>query len=833
MWFGRGAAEFGLESGSIVEKTHLERLCEGFDPYEPTKRLVWNAGRKDGHAPRSPGTDITLSVPKSLSILWACSDEVTQAQIERVVLNAARQTLAYLEDYCGLARVGKGGLGHEKVPLLFALFPQSSSRLNDMQLHIHCILVNATRHADGRTTAVDPTYLYGHQFAGGAIFNVAVSEGLRRELGIETVRRRTGSFLNFEVAGIPEEAIEHYSKRRSEIDELLADKGLSRETSAAEFRETLCLESRRGKEELPRSVLIEQWRKEAESLFGITPKSLRSLHGRVSELPRWQKGGAREQAFLEGLAELEEQHSHWDLATLHQKIAEHAQGQGVSVADVREVIASKLDSPELEVLGELMTQERTIDLDPGHDWRPRHYVDRYETRITSPAICRAEAALSVAVERLLLAGSLDVSETAEAVIEGRTTIAPEQAEAVRYLTSGPNIRLLTGDAGTGKSYTLGACREVWQALGYSVIGCAVAGKAAKELQREAGIASGTLKSLLFRLEHGLVELSAGHVVVVDEAAIVGTRMMQRLLMHCAEAGARCVLVGDAKQVQSIEAGGAFRSLSERLGEARLKEIRRQQEVWRRQAVSDLGDGNARKALKAYLERGQLHVARPRAESLDGVVARWVEDRGVCGPERVLMLASLNAEVASLNKKAQAARKEAGLLGEEKLAIADSLHVHQNDRIRFCQKTRKFGGIENGWSGTVLRVDQHRNTLTVLLDVGHAVTVTLGEYRADRIKLCYASTVFSSQGTTVDVAHVLLGGPLTDKHTALVAASRCRTSCHLFIDAANAGPGLKSAVRQLSKDRTKTLARDVAEEARPITQDIQSDRMQAQGMALRR
>src|SRR3954452_8897543 len=68
VWFGKGAPEFGLEPGSVVKKEHLERLSLGFDPHNPERKLVWNAGRTEGRAPRSPGMDITLSVSKSVSI---------------------------------------------------------------------------------------------------------------------------------------------------------------------------------------------------------------------------------------------------------------------------------------------------------------------------------------------------------------------------------------------------------------------------------------------------------------------------------------------------------------------------------------------------------------------------------------------------------------------------------------------------------------------------------------------------------------------------------------------------------------------------------------------
>src|SRR3954453_8580201 len=94
VWYGKGALEFGLQPGSVVEKEHLSRLCDGFDPHDPAKKLVWNAGRREGcHAPRSPGIDLTFNCSKSLSILWALSDDETRQKIERIVLSSVKQAL--------------------------------------------------------------------------------------------------------------------------------------------------------------------------------------------------------------------------------------------------------------------------------------------------------------------------------------------------------------------------------------------------------------------------------------------------------------------------------------------------------------------------------------------------------------------------------------------------------------------------------------------------------------------------------------------------------------------------------------------------------------------
>ena len=74
----------------------------------------------------------------------------------------------FLEEKAGFARVGTDGQERVKCPLLFALFDHGTSRAEDPQLHTHALLINLTRHGDGRTTAIDPTYIYHWKMAAGA-----------------------------------------------------------------------------------------------------------------------------------------------------------------------------------------------------------------------------------------------------------------------------------------------------------------------------------------------------------------------------------------------------------------------------------------------------------------------------------------------------------------------------------------------------------------------------------------------------------------------------------------------------------------------------------------
>jgi TrwC relaxase len=151
LWAGSGAREFGLEPGTKVDALHLGRLCEGFDPHT-AEPLVQNAGKRPGEcrAPRKPGDDCTLSMPKGASIVWACANDELRRAIDKMALEAAGRVISFLEDHCGLCRVGKGGQSYENVPLLAAIFQQSTSRESDPQHHLHMLLINITRKADGK-----------------------------------------------------------------------------------------------------------------------------------------------------------------------------------------------------------------------------------------------------------------------------------------------------------------------------------------------------------------------------------------------------------------------------------------------------------------------------------------------------------------------------------------------------------------------------------------------------------------------------------------------------------------------------------------------------------
>jgi ATP-dependent exoDNAse (exonuclease V) alpha subunit len=153
---------------------------------------------------------------------------------------------------------------------------------------------------------------------------------------------------------------------------------------------------------------------------------------------------------------------------------------------------------------------------------------------------------------------------------------------------------------------------------------ALSGIAAENLESGSGVASRTIASMEHGWQLGRDPLTTRDVLVIDEAGMVGTRQLERVLSNAAEAGAKVVLVGDIKQLQSIEAGAAFRSIHERHGGAEIGEVRRQREDWQRDAISG-SSKNVRTAVGARFSRPVPPVA-PKQE-LEG------QDQQLAAPHR--------------------------------------------------------------------------------------------------------------------------------------------------------------------------------------------------------
>jgi hypothetical protein len=308
------------------------------------------------------------------------------------------------------------------------------------------------------------------------------------------------------------------------------------------------------------------------------------------------------------------------------------------------------------------------------------------------------------------------------------------------------------------------------------------------------------------MEHGWQQgrdlLTTRDVLVIDEAAMVGTRQLERVLSHAAEAGAKVVLVGDPKQLQSIEAGAAFRSIHERHGGAEIGEVRRQGDDWQRDATRDLATGRTGQALESYRSHGMVHEAQTREQARRDLVERWDRDRQAAPERSRIILTHTNDEVRALNEAARERMRAAGDLGDEVRVTVErgGRSFASGDRVMFLQNERGLG-VKNGTLGTIEQVN--RQSMTVQNDDGRSVRFDLKDY--NRIDHGYAATIHKAQGMTVDRTHVL-ATPGLDAHGSYVVLSRHRDGMDLHYgrdDFANQD----RLVRTLSRDRAKDMASD--------------------------
>ncbi|MGB3470850.1 MAG: Ti-type conjugative transfer relaxase TraA [Erythrobacter sp.] len=381
-------------------------------------------------------------------------------------------------------------------------------------------------------------------------------------------------------------------------------------------------------------------------------------------------------------------------------------------------------------------------------------------------------------------------------------LSGEQRAAFDHVTAGQDLGIVVGYAGTGKSAMLGVAREAWEHAGLSVRGAALSGIAAENLEGGSGIASRTIASLEHQWAQGRDLLDASDVLVIDEAGMIGSRQMERVLSAAREAGAKVVLVGDPQQLQAIEAGAAFRSIAERHGHVEITEIRRQQVDWQRNATRHLATGRTAEALDAYSAKGMVHVAETRDAAREKLIEGWNRER-VADPEHSRMiLTHTNDEVRALNVLARGKLREDDALGADVSIAAErgTREFATGDRLMFLRNDRELG-VKNGSLGTVQLVSAQR--MAVLLDDGRSVAFDTKDYA--HIDHGYAATIHKSQGVTVERGHVL-ATPGMDQHSSYVALSRHRESVSLHYgrdDFADA----EKLLRTLSRERTKDMAGD--------------------------
>lgn len=811
-WIGRGAQGLGLHG--TVERQDLRSALDGVGP--DGERLTQEQHYTDGRA-RQPGWDLTFSAPKSVSVLWAVADPASRTKLQAAHDAAVRAALGYLEENAAVSRRGKGGGETERVGLLVSAFEHGTSRALDPQLHTHCLVVNAGLRQDGSWGALRSHDLYVHKMAAGALYRSELAHRLRHELGLELVRHKGN--IGFEIAGVPQEVLDTFSKRRQEIEAALDKIGWS----TAWISEKLAKSTREVKQHVAREKLFDVWSEAAQAL-GFGPEQAQAiLHGdRIS----WHRRPSLKKATKDAIKDAVQANGYFREREIVTNVANATQVDG---AGIEKVVATVRDS--------IATTKGVTELKA---------TDGSAIFTTNDVLQYEESLLKRAEETKESDRHLVRASTVERALRSRDTIKDDQKAALEYLTTGKGaIQCVSGMAGTGKTYLLDAARECWERDGYKVLGCALAARAALQLEAESGIKSCSVASLLHRADPRAKDLLKHHakqfgralkgretyawkkpkldektILVIDEAGMLGTKSLERLITLVAEAGGKIVLVGDERQLQAIEAGGALAALRKRLGGVELVSITRQREEWMRDAVQQFADGDARGALTQYALAERLHVEVDRSAAKSRMIKDW-NDQRTSDLSQTIMLASTKEDVSELNRAAQAMRMKNGELKRFTAVKYGGELLHVGDRVMFL-KNNAVLGVVNGDMGVIERTSYRsllgKPTVQVRLDkkerdvlgVMRPIRVTKELSGKDDLRLAYTMTVHKSQGGTFEKGFVLAGGWMQDRETAYVQMSRSKGETRIYASSAEAGEDLSNLAESMSRSRAKKMVQEVAQ-----------------------
>ena len=785
-WAGAAAADLDI-AGEVDEDGFL-RLLNGAHP---------DTGARLGGPPRGGRVlayDLAFRAPKSVSLLYAFGGPRVTAAGREGHAKAMAAALAYLERHAAITRRGHGG--HELVRgngFVAAVFQHRTSRAGDPLLHGHAVIANLTRRPDGRWTALDARALYAHAKTAGYLYQAVLRHELTRDLRVAWNRVRNGVA---DIAGVPRAFIVGFSQRRQQI----AKRQAERDEHSAKSAQIAALDTRQSKERgVSEATLRGRWRQRAEEL-GFDPADLDAVLGQTAPRPLTEADRDRILTHLGSAEGLTKQASTFCRRDAVQAVCEQLPA-GAEATDI-EHLADQFLAADHQVIQVTYSDDEdlapvagdTIRRADGRAVSTRADTRRYSTHdlvaleasVIADAQRRQGEHAGVVPEQILtvVLDSHVGRDRGGGLAGDPPRLAPEQEAMVRALTtSGHGVQVVNAHHGTGKTFALDAARAAWQAAGYRVLGAALAGRAAEELTAGAGIESSTISRLLLDLDDPRAPgLGADTVLAIDEAGMVGTRLLARILTHAGRVGAKVVLVGDSGQLPEIDAGGLFRGLTIRLGAIRLVENRRQAHQWEREALQLLRVGDAGGAIGRYWQHGRV-VVRDSARALrNQLVADWWAAMDHADERPPVMIAARRADAADLNGQARALMVVDGRLGAQVLAARER-EFAVGDRIVTLKTHRRRLGVNNGTRGTVTGVDLAAGALEVRTDDGRVVRLPrwylAGSRRHRWVDYGYAVTCHKAESMTTDRAFVL-GSEGIYREWGQTALSRGRKENKLYL-----------------------------------------------------
>ena len=650
-WAGRGAAALGLRGP--VDPDSFRAVLEGEVPDGSGTRLGRRTG--DGEIRHRPGRDLTFSAPKSVSLAALIGGD---ARIVGAHDRAVGRALGWFEKNAAETRTQDAATGRMvrtgDQKTVIATFRHETSRNLDPALHTHSVIANMLLGGDGKWRTMANESLYGSKMLLGALYRSELAGELAKlGYGIE----RTHADGRFEIAGVERHIIDAFSTRRAEIEAAMEGRGLGSTAENQHLARRAALMTRAAKRDVDRDELRGTWGRQAAEL-GFDAKTLvagameRGLGGAENAPGGAKKTGKDSPPALPLQADLFEHAAQagpareavdWALAHLSERDAVFARTDllaaalayspgAASIGEIEAAVAGLMregrlhEAPALEGGGGLATDKAVAD-------------ERETVALMRSGEGRGKAPMKGwTVDRHLRKGPLTAGQRA----------------AVKLILSGRDRTVgVQGYAGTGKTRMLNRARVLAEKKGWRMVGLAPSASAVRTLAAESGIGSETLQRFLARnagvaegrlTKKGAKDMRAAFartVLVVDEGSLASTVQARDLLRIAGELRIpKLVLVGDAKQLDAVDAGKPFAQLQQAgMKTAVMDEIMRQRDPDLKAAVEASLAGEIGRAF------GKLgsNVAEVKPDNIAGAVAaRWLklshderERTGVMAPSHEL------------------------------------------------------------------------------------------------------------------------------------------------------------------------------------------------------
>ena len=842
IWFNPHAL-LGLADGGKVDSSDFHRMYNGFAPNTGDK-LTQNAGSER----RSAGLDMTFSADKSVSALWAVADPELRAEIEQAHNDAARVALEEtVLRHCAYTRIRNRDGDIEVLPadISAAMFQHGTSRDNDPQLHTHCVIFNAARtHRDGKYRALHQHPVYTWMKAAGAVYRNTLAWSLQERLGIRMEQYgKDGEFTR--IAGIPEDLIGHWSKRRAAIIDAAREMGFTVEGNAPRASAANKI-TRAGKSpDNDPEIRHARWRGEAEG-YVEREVLIASVLDKAEAITQQQT-----RALTEVLEDLPERLTREEAVFRLPDIVERVGNASAGLLN-RDAVATSIErvllSPEVVRLNRpLRSAEGRADMAHTRLYSTRHNLqmemevrDMAEGMAAGKGHSLSAQAIEAKVAGLLKRGYL---------------LSEEQITAIRTVTSsGGRVAIIEGAAGSGKTTTLRPIADLYREHGSDIIATAVAWRTAVALGNDVDARPFCVDKLLRLAARGGIEINKDTTIIVDEAGTLSTRQAHHILRLSERHGAKIVFAGDTQQQQPVEAGPGLRLIRDADGSVRVDRIRRQKAEledilvhvhgetleaarfraelmgeqesarilgdyeamaekplftpWQVSASEALRDGDAASAIAAHHARGWFHIGYDEEKTLTGLVDDWDRYRQANPGKSTVVLARTRAEVRALShlmrERRFAALPDRERVDTERVTVmvsrgteddraASPLEIARGDQLRIgaTHWTKQL------FNGTVVTVDDFKvqrgepgTEPSVLISArtedGRSVSFHHDEirdwYGNIRLDHGYALTITSAQGLTVDRTF-LLADARPARETIYPAATRHREGLDIYVNRA--------------------------------------------------